>query len=330
MRIQTFFSSSFSYFSAGPSHTNRMCTSICLKNLYGRTLDHHQGYGEQPVILPPAAPFYLKDLPHLEQHYGLVGMATVAGGVPLYYDGINEKGLFMAGLLFAGNAVYLPPKKDCYNVAPYELIPWILGQCPDLKAARALLQRVNLTDRPFSQELPLSPLHWMVADSTGALVVEPGPTGLQLYENPFGVLTNNPPFPYHKTHLTDYLNLTPHYPASRFGNGLCLTPYSRGMGAMGLPGDWSSASRFVRAAFVAANGPREPSLCEYFQMLDGVWVPRGVALDPSGEPIITRYACCCDPRAGAYHYTTCRDRSIRTVTLDRADQNATTPVVMDL
>lgn len=306
-----------------------MCTAICFNNLFGRTLDHHKGYGETVTLTPRRARLSFKMLPAIEEHYVLLGMATVAEGVPLYYDAFNEHGLFMAGLLFADNAVYLPSEKEKYNVAPYELIPWILGQCPDLKAARALLTRVNLINEPFSKELPLSPLHWIVADQSSALTLEPTAQGLKIYENPIGILTNNPPFDYQMTHLTDYLNLTADYPADRFADGL-LSPYSRGMGAMGLPGDWSSASRFVRAAFAKKHSPADGGISSFFHCMDAVSVPEGVALSKEGTPIITRYTCCCDPAAGRYYYTTYENRRITAVSLEEENLDAARPISYSL
>lgn len=307
-----------------------MCTAICFNNLFGRTLDHHEGYGEQVAILPRLGRFPFKAMPPMEPHLAIMGMATMVKGVPLFYDGMNERGLFMAGLLFAGNAVYLPHKKERYNLAPYELIPWILGQCPDLKAAKALLLRVNLLDLPFSSEYPLSPLHWIVADSSGALTLEPTAEGLKIYENPLGILTNNPPFDYQMTHLTDYLNLTSAYPADRFTCQELLAPYSRGMGAIGLPGDWSSASRFVRAAFMKSHAPAAPSLADYFHLLDGVAVPQGAALSKEGSPIITRYSCCCDPQKGLYCYATYQNRNLSAVSFSQVDLDSAEPMAFVL
>ena len=301
------------------SHTKGMCTAVCFENLCGRTLDHDRGYGEQVVLCPRNAPLSFKKLPKTDAHFALLGMATVAEETPLYYDAINEQGLFMAGLLFAGNAVYLPPKERHYNLAPYELIPWILGQCPDLKAAKALLARVNVTAEPFSAEFPLSPLHWIIADRSGSLTLEPCADGLKIYENPFGVLTNNPPFEMQINRLADYLNLTPKHPIDRFGQGI-LTPYSRGMGAIGLPGDWSSASRFVRAAFVRRHlQGNDPAA--FFHCMDTVAVPKGVALSQEGEPIYTRYTCCCDLAAGTYSYTAYDHRAPVSVSLQEEDLN---------
>ena len=115
------------------------------------------------------------------------------------------------------------------------------------------LEQADLVGIPFAADVPLAPLHFMLADKTGALVAEPVEEGLKLYENPFGVLTNNPPFPFHLMNMQQYLNLTAKAPENRFGEGTDMKPFGQGMGAVGLPGDASPASRFVRAAFVKWN-----------------------------------------------------------------------------
>ena len=122
------------------------------------------------------------------------------------------------------------------NVPPFDLIPWVLGQCASVEEAKALLERVNLTDRPFREDLPLTPLHWMIADRERSLVAEPMAEGLRLYENPADVMTNNPPFPDRLERGETFSRLLPDEPEGRQD--------SRGMGAVGLPGDWSSSSRF--------------------------------------------------------------------------------------
>ena len=96
---------------------------------------------------------------------------------------------------------------------------------------------------------PAAQLHWLLADATGALTLEPTAAGLQIYENPVGVLTNNPPFPQQLFALNNYMHLSPRQPENTFAPDVPLQAYSRGMGALGLPGDLSSGSRFVRAAF---------------------------------------------------------------------------------
>lgn len=102
-------------------------------------------------------------------------------------------------------------------------------------------------------DYPLSPLHWMISDKESSLTVECVKEGLKIYNNPIGILTNNPPFDFQMLHLSNYMNLTSKVAVSRFSDAFNLDAYSRGMGAIGLPGDLSSASRFVKAAFTKTN-----------------------------------------------------------------------------
>jgi choloylglycine hydrolase len=250
-------------------------------------------------------------------------MAHVANGYPLYFDAMNEAGLCMAGLRFAGNAVYgsVDPARE--NVAVFELIPWVLGRCGSLAEARAALARMQLVDTPFSADLPTAPLHWMIADRSGAITVEAVAEGLWVYDNPVGVLTNNPPFPEQLSRLNDYMTLSPYDPVNRFSPALSLCPYSRGMGALGLPGDLSSASRFVRAAFVRANarsdGSEAGSVSQFFHILGAVEQPRGCCVLADGEQEITLYTACCNATRGIYYYTTYDDRRISAVDMHRED-----------
>ena len=255
-------------------------------------------------------------------------MATVADGYPLYYEATNEHGLSMAGLNFPGNAHYFPPCEGKDNVTPFEFIPWILGQCKTLAEARTLLAKINLCDIPFSAEFPLSPLHWILADRDGAITVESVAEGLKIYENSVGVLTNNPHFDYHMTHLCDYLNLTHLPPENRFADGIDLPTYSRGMGAMGLPGDLSSASRFVRAAFVKLNSvsgeSEDESVCQFFHILGAVGQQRGCVQMPDGRYEITVYTSCCNTDRGIFYYTTYENSRITAVDMhkENLDGNA--------
>jgi choloylglycine hydrolase len=159
----------------------------------------------------------------------------------------------MAGLNFVGNAVYGRPESGKENIAQFELIPWILAQCATVRDARKLLETVNITDTAFSADLPPAQLHWMIGDREAVITVEAVREGLRIYDNPVGVLTNNPPFDEQLFNLNNYLNLSAQEPENRFSDKIDLKPCSRGMGALGLPGDWSSPSRFVRAAFVKLN-----------------------------------------------------------------------------
>lgn len=166
----------------------------------------------------------------------MIGMAHVAEGYPLYYDAVNEKGLGMAGLNFVGNAAYHKPVSDRDNVDTFEFIPWILSRCATVEEARVRLERLNLTDGTFNDALPAAQLHWIIADRTGAIVVESMRDGLRVYDNPAGVLTNNPPFDHQLFNLNNYMALSPRQPENRFSDRLELTPMAGGWGPWVCPG----------------------------------------------------------------------------------------------
>lgn len=302
-----------------------MCTAITYKtkdHYFGRTLDLEYTYEEQVTVTPRNYEFEFRTKGSVKNRYAIIGMATVAENYPLYYEATNEYGLSMAGLNFPGNAHYFSMEEGKDNIAPFELIPWILSQCKDLKEARILLAKINLCNIHFSDRFPLSPLHWILADKEGAITVESIEGGLRIYENPVGVLTNNPAFDYHMTHLCDYMNVTPLSPENRFGD-VTLTTYSRGMGAIGLPGDLSSASRFVRAAFVKLNSvsgdSENESVNQFFHILGAVEQQRGCARLPDGSFEITVYTSCMNTDKGIYYYTTYENCCISAVDMHRCE-----------
>jgi len=299
-----------------------MCTALHWQGLAGRTLDLECMYRETVTVTPRKFPFRFRNGDLIESHAAIIGMATVEEGYPLYYEAANEWGLAMAGLNFPGNAHYFPHDPQKKNIAPFELIPWLLCRCKNLDEVRACLPEISLWGNAFSRELPLTPLHWLIADRNGAITLESVQDGLRVYDNPVGVLTNNPGFDYHMTHLCDYLNLTHLPPRNRFGDA-ALEPYSRGMGAMGLPGDLSSSSRFVRAAFVKLNsvsGESEmESLSQFFHILGAVAQQRGCVLLEDGRYEITAYTSCINTDKGIFYYTTYENQCISAVDMRRCD-----------
>ena len=229
-----------------------MCTAATYKTkdtYFGRTLDYEFSYGDELTITPRRYPMQFRHIGEIDKNYAILGMAHVVGDYPLYYDAVNEKGLGMAGLNFVGNAVYQEVSEEKENVAQYEFIPWILRQCATVQEAKECLGRMNLVGTPFHESLPTAQLHWIIADAKKAITVECMADGLHVYDNPAGVLTNNPPFPQQMFQLNQYMHLSPKQPENYFSDKLGLQAYSRGMGALGLPGDLSSTSRFVRVAF---------------------------------------------------------------------------------
>lgn len=288
-----------------------MCTAITYKtkdHYFGRNLDLEYSYKETVTITPRNFVFHFRRMGKMEHHFAIIGMAYICDGYPLYYDGTNEKGLSMAGLNFPGNADYKPYRYKKDNITPFELIPWILVQCATVAEAERLLERINLLNENFSEELPLSPLHWIISDRERSITLESVKDGIHIYHNPVGVLTNNPTFDYQLFNLNNYMGLSRSARQNTFAGNLELKPYSRGMGAMGLPGDASSMSRFVRAAFVKLNsvsGDSETeSVGQFFHILKSVEMQRGCVELSEGVYEITMYSSCCNADRGIYYYTT--------------------------
>ncbi len=298
-----------------------MCTAIHIQDCFGRNLDLDRSYGEKICILPRNAPYGFRRMGTRNSHYAIIGMAVVVAGVPLFYDGANEKGLCMAGLNFPGNACYPPEQPGQDNVPPFELIPWVLCQCQSVEEARRLLERCNLAEIPFSDSVPLMPLHWMISDKENSLVVESTVDGLHLYDNPAQVLANNPPFPFQIFHLNNYRGLSPATPENTFSPQLDLQVYCQGLGGVGLPGDLSSMSRFVRGAFHLGNsrsGKEErEQVNQFFHLLSTVEMPRGSCKTDAGDYDITVYSACIHQPTGRYYYTTYDNRQISCVDLNK-------------
>ena len=239
-----------------------MCTAATYKTdgfYFGRTLDYEFSYGDEIVVTPRRFPLAFSGGKALSEHFALLGMAHVADGYPLYYDAMNEKGLCMAGLNFVGNAAYAAPRGDEGDVAQFEFIPWVLAQCASVSEARVLLGKTNLTGTPFSAALPAAQLHWLLADKDECVTIESTADGLHVYDNPAGVLTNNPPFPQQLFRLNDYQSLSPRQPENTFA------PSSNAEAASpAVPSGFSYRNAALVSAAQSKNAP-SPTAYTFFE-----------------------------------------------------------------
>ncbi|MBR4881019.1 MAG: linear amide C-N hydrolase [Clostridia bacterium] len=268
-----------------------MCTAIKYENFFGRNLDLWCHYD-------------MKVIKNTDNKYPILGMGIEENGYPLYFDGMNDKGLAMAGLNFPANAVYFPLDKGKTNLAPYELIPYIIGNFESVDGVIKELKTTNILNRPFSTNIPLSPLHWMISDKNASIVLESTVKGIKIYTNPHNTLTNNPTFDIQCFNLENYKRLSVF---SEEGD------YSLGMGALGLPGDLSSMSRFVRAEFHLRNSPKKLGYTHLFRLLYSVAMPKGSVVTPDGSIEYTQYSCCCDLENKRYYYTEYDNLSVRCI-----------------
>ncbi len=301
-----------------------MCTALSVypgSHYFGRNLDLDCSYGEQVCVMPRNFPLHFRKMGEMPTHYAMIGMAFATDEMPLYYEAANEHGLCMAGLNFPKSAVYFPEISGKDNVTPFEFIPWILGQCKNVTQARTLLEKLSLVNIPFSAQMPLSPLHWIIADGKESIVAESMADGLHIHENPVGVLSNEPPFEYQLFNLNNYRGLSPATPQNQWNTELGV--YCQGLGGIGLPGDVSSMSRFVRMAFCSQHAPfsgeEMQDVSQFFHLLGAVAMPRGMCRTDAGPWDITVYSCCVNASLGRYYYTTYDNSRVTCIDMHRCD-----------
>lgn len=302
-----------------------MCTAIFENKhgiFFGRTLDLECSFGEKVASLSAGAIYPFIHMGNLKCKYSILGMSLATEKQLLFYDAVNEKGLCAAALNFPGFAVYHKREKEEIALASFEVIPYLLSQCESVSEVITALERATITPDDFSESFKSTPLHWMIADKERAIVLESVADGLKIYENPIGVMTNSPSFPYQELRLCDFMQLTPNHPHNSILPSQSIIPYSRGLGAQGLPGDYSSSSRFIRAAFAKEHTliPQcsDESSCRkherqrIFDILRTLSLPYGIARTEKGEPIYTVYTSCIDMEKCEYSFFTFEDREIKT------------------
>lgn len=301
-----------------------MCTAVAYRKnglFFGRNLDYEKSYGESIAFSPRGYDFAFGGGFKSTGHYAIIGTAHISGGYPLYYDGMNEKGLCIAGLNFLKGAEYA--HHSALATAPFEIIPLVLSLCKSTEEACKLLDGLATAEIPFGASLPAARLHWLIADKEKTVAAEPKNGKIKIYDAPVGVLTNDPDFPEQMRMLGNYAALSPQPPENRFLPDIKLTPYSRGLGAYGLPGDLSSASRFARAAFMLANSVCEngDELLQLFHILDTVKQVNGCCVTENGGLEKTIYTACFDTERLLYCYTAYSKRQITAVDMRAEDRS---------
>lgn len=305
-----------------------MCTALTFRskdNYFGRNLDFDFDFGQHIIITPRNFGFSFREHEaSLKEHFAILGMGIIVDNYPLYFDGCNEHGLAMAGLYFSGNAVYRQAMKNKINIASFEIIPYILGQCSTIAEAKKHLKNINITNIAFNKDYAPAPLHWIISDKKQCIVVESTKDGLQVHDNKAEVLTNNPPFPMQMFNLNQYRHCSPKLPKNTFSKELNLVEYSRGMGGLGIPGDLSSPSRFVRIAFIRANatkesGSEESAVGQFLHILKSVEQQKGLCDIGGGKLEYTIYSSCCNMDKCIYYYTTYHNAQISAVSLFQED-----------
>lgn len=308
-----------------------MCTATSFKdNYFGRNLDYEFSYGEKIVIVPRNYVFNFRHLGINKKHYAIIGMAHVVDDYPLFYDAMNEHGLAIAGLNFVNNAYYHKVDESKQNIAQFEFISYILANYKNIDEIILNFNNINIVDTQYNSLYPTASLHWIIKDKNKCIVIESTKDGMFYYENKLGILTNNPPFNYQLENLKNYQYLTN---ADEDENKGDLSDYSRGKGAVGLPGDLSSKSRFVRVAFTTyfskSDNNETSNVNQFFHILDSVSQTRGCC-KVNEKYEITIYSSCMNLKQAIYYYKTYDNFTINGIKLKNENLETKDLIVFEI
>ncbi len=303
-----------------------MCTAIALKTkdfYFGRNLDFGYSFNEGVIICPRNHVFPFRHLDSISIHQAMIGMGIVQDDFPLFFDAVNESGVAIAGLNFPESYKSYAPINGKKNVAQFEFIPYLLSKATNLEDTRRILKDLSISKDDFSQDLTESKLHWMISDKTGSIVVESTSKGLMVYDNPVHVLTNEPEFPFQLFNLNNYRKISPKDPENTFVKETNLPIYCKGLGGIGLPGDMSSMSRFVKATFIRSNAisfeEEDESVNRFMHILDSVFQVKGCIIYDGDEYEHTVYSSVMNTQKGLYYYKTYTNSRINCINMHKTD-----------
>jgi len=319
------------------------CTSLALiaedgSLVYGRTMEWGAFDLHSRVAITPRATPFTGTTPDGKPglrwtgRYGFVGLDMV--GQDFIGDGMNEKGLVVGVLYFPGFAQFQPydPKQAGNSLSSMQLAAWMLSQFATVEEVRAAVPKVSVVAIPLPElNNSPAPMHFAVMDASGkAIVIEYTKEGLRIFDNPLRVMTNSPAFDWHMTNLRNYVGLSAFGRPARTIGGVEIQPTGSGSGLVGLPGDFTPPSRFVRAvAFTqtarkTTDGPE--TVYEVLRILDTFNVPLPAAGSPDVDPLqqkdmrsSTIWSSVADTRNLVYYYHTQNNRIVRKLDLKRID-----------
>lgn len=316
------------------------CTGIKLTAkdgsiVHGRTFEFGIDVDTSIVYIPQGIPF-VGATPNgegLKYQVKYASVGTIAADRMAVLDGINEKGLSVGTFYFPGFAGYatIDASNQSKALSPVEFPNWLVTQFATIDEVKAGLSGVVIAPTVTKEWGPTpAPFHYIVYDKSGkSLVIEPVNGKLLTYDNPLGVFTNSPEFPWHLTNLRNYINLTPNNPKPLKIDGMEFASFGQGGGMVGLPGDFTPPSRFVRAAIFSITAiPSETaneSIFQAFHLLNQFDIPVGIAREKVGDVVYSDYTlvtCARDPQSLRYYYRTYNDQTIRVVDLTKFDPNS--------
>ena len=310
------------------------CTGLKLtaqdgKVVHGRTLEFGLDVQTSIACIPRGFAF-TSEVPGgkgMEYTSKYAAIGAICFNILDLMDGMNEEGLSVGTFYFPGFAEYTPQtdENQARSLSPIDFPNWILSQFKSIEEVKAGLAGVVIAPTVFKDwGNMVPPFHYIVFDKDGnSIVIEPIDGKLVWHDNPLGVLTNSPNFEWHMTHLRNFINLTPvNVPPLKIA-GLTLAPFGQGSGMVGLPGDFTPPSRFVRSAIFSITATPEKtadeSIFKVFHLLNQFDIPVGLARQSENGVVHTDYTIATvarDPSQLKYYYRTYADQTIRMVDLN--------------
>lgn len=311
------------------------CTGLMLntkdqKYVHGRTLEFAIELDATLAVIPREYAFKGATFDYTSK-YGVLGTITFDHLAIL--DGINEKGLSVGTFFFPGFAGYVKNTNENKKkgLSPADFPNWIITQFGTIEELKAALSTISIVEEKvpgWGETAP--PFHYIVYDKTGhCIVIEPVNGELNVYDNPLGVLTNSPQFDWHLTNLRNFINLTAINAKPFKFRGLEFTGFGQGSGMVGLPGDFTPPSRFVRATIYSAvalpSATSEEAIFQTFHILNQFDIPVGAIREESNGKVYSDYTmltCARDPANLTYYFKTYDDSTIRVADLKKFDLQA--------
>lgn len=293
-----------------------MCTAINFlnqkhENVFGRTMDFHYILDPRLVAFPAGAAWENTLGQICTDRYAVAGIVRHARNLYVMFDGVNEKGLAGTTLYFHGCADFSQPSQesDKTQIPALDFLHYVLGSCTSLDDLRLLLTESMLVGIQDSLTGTVAPIHWMFTDLSGeSLVVEQTKSGLHVYENPVGVMTNSPDFSWQMTNLRNYMEATPEQAGQVDWNGFQMESFGQANGTSILPGGYTPPARFVRTVYqklhMVQPKDMEESVINGFHILESVTLPNGVVKTSNGTFDYTQYTAMIDLSNRAYYFKT--------------------------
>lgn len=292
-----------------------MCTSVSIKNknnevIFGRSMDFSYEINPEVYVAPNSYEWNNQiNNQTITNQYKFMATGQNIGHIA-FADGFNERGLGVAALYFEGYAKYnndIDPNK--INIAAIDLVNYLLGSCENIADIVYKLQMINVVGAEDDITHSVAPLHWIAVDKyDDCITIEYTKQGLEIHDNPLKVLANSPDFNWHMTNLRNYINLSPNQVNYSDWDNVKLFPFSQGGGSFGLPGDFTSPSRFVRIAFqkslvnIPDNVNDAINVC--FNMMKNVSVTKGIVVTPRDTYDYTQYTVFMNLKTGDYYFNT--------------------------